>query len=72
MIVTLLHRKKNMEILLKTTLFYNMLLIKSLNGQSKAPGRHPASIQKENHLNEHVYYRLKVDWADDYFQEVNP
>jgi len=64
--------KKNMEILLKTTLFYNMLLIKSLNGQSQAPGRHPASIQKEDHLNEHVYYRLKVDWANDYFKEVTP
>ncbi|TDJ08832.1 MAG: hypothetical protein E2O68_01365 [Deltaproteobacteria bacterium] len=64
--------KKNMEILLKTTLFYNMLLIKSLNAQSIAPGRHPASIQKENHLNEHVLYRLKVDWADDYFKEISP
>ena len=64
--------KKNMEILLKTTLFYNMLLIKSLNAQSVSPGRHPASIQKEDHLNEHVLYRLKVDWADDYFKEISP
>ncbi|RLA64438.1 MAG: hypothetical protein DRQ88_03675 [Epsilonproteobacteria bacterium] len=64
--------KKNMEILLKTTLFHNMLLIKSLSNQSVAPARSPASVQKEDHLNEHVYYRLKVDWANDYFKEISP
>ncbi len=58
---------ENMKLLLKTTLFTNMSLIKSFEGKKK--GRSIAS-HKEDTLSEEVMIRLKAPWAKDYFKKM--
>jgi len=68
---------KNMNILLKTTLFSNIALITSLNKKTnpKKPGRSIASVdilgkkEKGQYANE-IMTRLNVTWANQYFDFI--
>lgn len=57
----------NMKLLLKTTLFTNMSLIKSFEG--KKTGRSIAS-HKDDTLTQEVMIRLKAPWAKEYFRKM--
>lgn len=64
---------KNMNTLLKTTLFSNMALMSSLNKQTKTTGRSIASANspetKNPYANE-VMTRLNVTWANQFFDYI--
>ncbi|MCK5883492.1 MAG: hypothetical protein KAG61_07370 [Bacteriovoracaceae bacterium] len=57
----------NMQLLLKTTLFTNMSLIKSFEGKKR--GRSIAS-HKDDILTQEVMLRLKAPWAKEYFKKM--
>lgn len=66
---------KNMNTLLKTTLFSNYALMTSLEGQSKtqAAGRSIASVHTENKSTAYpseVMSRLNVNWAGQYYDFI--
>ena len=58
--------RKNLTILLKTTIFSNMALISSLIKKERS--RNPASFnKKETKLKKQIMTRMKAPWAQDYF-----
>ena len=59
---------KNMDILLKTTLFSNMMLIKSF--KKPMSSRSIASVKKSKwkQLQKPLFSRLKVNWMEDYLR----
>ena len=61
--------RKNLAILLKTTIFSNMALISSL--RKKELSRTPASLsQKEIKLKKQILTRMKAPWIQDYFNHM--
>ncbi|MBG09013.1 MAG: hypothetical protein CME68_09665 [Halobacteriovoraceae bacterium] len=60
--------RKNLAILLKTTIFSNMALISSL--RKKELSRTPASLKKDTKLKKQILSRMKAPWAQDYFNFV--
>jgi hypothetical protein len=66
---------KNMNTLLKTTIFSNIALINSITGHDEAPmpGRGIASIKNDNKKNIYateIMGRLNVNWANQYFDFI--
>ncbi|MEE2744498.1 MAG: hypothetical protein VYD54_11345, partial [Bdellovibrionota bacterium] len=61
--------KKNLKVLLKTTLFSNMALISSLRKKHRSRGL--ASVKRrEKELKGQVLYRMKATWAEEYFKQI--
>ena len=61
--------KKNLKVLLKTTLFSNMALISSLRKKHRSRGL--ASVKKiEKELKGQVLFRMKADWVEEYFKQI--
>jgi hypothetical protein len=62
---------ENMMTLLKTTVFSNMALIKSLDNQKTNVGRSIASTNVEtNALNVEIMSKMNVEWANEYFKNL--
>ncbi len=62
--------KKNIETLLKISLFYNMTLIESLKNNAKISKRSISSIKEEDAIDNQVLYRMNANWADDYMRNI--
>jgi len=64
---------RNLNTLLKTTLFSNMALVTSIEKNHKEPGRSIASVSNkgiEAPYSKEVMTRLNVEWAQEYFDHI--
>ncbi len=65
---------KNLNTLLKTTLFSNMALVTSIEKNQKEVGRAIASVEKPTNgstpYSQEVLTRLNVEWAGEYFEHI--
>ncbi|EQC48985.1 putative lipoprotein [Bacteriovorax sp. BSW11_IV] len=62
--------ENGLNILLKTTVFSNMALIKSLNTKvEKQAGRGIASTPEKSIVNDELFKRLNVNWSKDFFDK---
>jgi hypothetical protein len=63
--------KENMDILLKTTVYFNMALIESLERNSLRPRqRSLSSVKEKTGLENQLNLRLKSQWAESYMKNL--
>jgi len=65
-----LSKEKRFEILLKTPIVSNWVLINSLKGTGGQGSRSPASFQKTDSLETELHHRLNADWMKSYARRV--